>query len=95
MKLEHPAEAADDLGVHFLNEESWFLQNGPQQAGTKLVANSVEVAPGEYVFTWPIMNLFENVPMDEARSLALIYPVQSIPEGETVRILISEVTFHK
>ncbi len=95
IKIVRPGGADDDLGVHFLNEESWFLQNGAMQAGTKFLAHANEVAPGEYVFTWSITDLLENFPMSEARFLALIYPVQSIPEGETAQISVSEVTFQK
>jgi len=95
VKMKVPSGAPDNFSISVFNESSWYITNGPAAAGTKFLEHANEVAPGEYEFTWQAAATFEKFDMASARFLALIYLTQEIPEGETVKITVSEVTFQK
>jgi len=95
VKLELPSGAPDNFIVTFFNEKGWYLKNDVNSLVTKFLDHANEVAPGVYEFFWDARQKFEAYEMGDARHLVLIYPTSQIPDGETVKVSVSAVSFQK
>lgn len=95
VKLEIPSGESDNFIVSFFGEDNWYLKNEVTTLVVKFRDYANEVGPGEYEFVWDGREKFQNFDMSAARNFVLIYPTQEIPEGETAKISVSEVSFQK
>lgn len=95
LKLALPSGAPDNFIVSFFGEDNWYLKNEVSSLVVKFLEHASEVAPGEYEFVWDGREKFQQFDMSAARSFVLVYPTEEIPEGETVKMSVSDVSFQK
>lgn len=92
LEMDSTGGNLDEVRFGFLNERKWYLTKGHLNTVFKLEKYLSETQGNLVKVSLPLQELAESFDLAEVRFFMLNYGVQQIPEGETVKVTVSEVT---
>lgn len=92
LEMDPSAGNLNEVKFGVLNEKKWYLTKGHLNTVFNVEKYISETQGNLVKVSLPLQELAENFDLSQTRFFMLNYAVQQIPEGNTVKVTVSEIT---
>lgn len=92
LEVDTAAGSLEEVRFALLNEKKWYLTKGALNTAFKSDRYLSDTQGNLVKITLPLNELSENFDLSEVRFFMVGYSVQQIPQGETVKVTVSDIT---